>query len=92
MTFSPLELAGLIDEVIKIQRPHFAQLNIQIEQLISTDLPTVTVDRDKIKQAVAQPLKNAVEAMPGGGKINIEACATENGVSSTLRIPVLASR
>ena len=50
--FQPTELAGLIDDVVKIQTPHFAQLNIQIGQLISTDLPTVTVDRDKIKQAL----------------------------------------
>ena len=35
-SFQPTELAGLIDDVIKIQTPHFAQLNIQIEQCIST--------------------------------------------------------
>ena len=70
----------MIDEVIRIQRPHFAQLNIEIDQLIPTDLPTVTVDKDKIKQALLNLVKNAAEAMPGGGKINIEACATEDGV------------
>jgi two-component system sporulation sensor kinase A len=79
--FQPTELAGLIDEVIRIQRPHFAQLNIEIDQLMPIDLPTVTVDKDKIKQALLNLVKNAVEAMPGGGKINIEACATENSVS-----------
>jgi two-component system sensor kinase FixL len=78
--FQPTELAGLIDEVIRIQRPHFAQLNIEIEQVTPTDLPAVAVDGDKIKQALLNLLKNAVEAMPGGGKINIEACATENSV------------
>jgi PAS domain S-box-containing protein len=78
--FQPTGLAGLIDEVIKIQRPHFAQLNIQIEQLIPTDMPTITVDKDKIKQALLNLVKNAAEAMPGGGKISIEAYATEDGV------------
>jgi two-component system sensor kinase FixL len=79
--FQSTELAGLIDEIIKIQKPHFAQLNIEIEQLLPTDLPAVAVDKDKIKQALLNLVKNAVEAMPGGGKINIEACATENSVS-----------
>jgi PAS domain S-box-containing protein len=78
--FQPTELAGLIDEVIRIQRPHLVQLNIEIDQLIPTDLPIVTVDKDKIKQALLNLVKNAAEAMPGGGKINIEARATENGV------------
>ena len=78
--FQPTELAGLIDEVIRIQRPHFAQLNIEIDQLIPSDLPTIAVDRDKIKQALLNLVKNAAEAMPGGGKINIEAAATEDGV------------
>ena len=79
--FQPAELAGLIDEIIRIQRPHFAQLNIEIEQFLSADLPTVTVDRDKIKQAVLNLIMNAVEAMPGGGKVTIEAYASEATVS-----------
>ncbi|MET0502269.1 MAG: ATP-binding protein, partial [Candidatus Binatia bacterium] len=79
--FQPAELGGLIDEIIRVQRPHFAQLNIEIEQLLSADLPTVTVDRDKIKQAVLNLIKNAVEAMPGGGKVTIEAYASEAAVS-----------
>ena len=78
--FRPTELADLIDDVIKIQRPHFAKLKIQIEHKIPTDMPTVTVDRDKIKQALLNLVKNAAEAMPAGGKIHIEASATENGV------------
>ena len=78
--FQPARLASLIDDVVKIETPHLAQLNIQIGQLISTDLPTVTIDKDKIKQALLNLIKNSAEAMPGGGKINIEAGVTENGV------------
>ena len=79
--FQPTELAGLIDDVIKIQTPHFAQLNIQIEQCISTAAPPfVTIDRDKIKQALLNLVKNAAEAMPGGGKINIEVSPSEDSV------------
>jgi PAS domain S-box-containing protein len=78
--FQPTELAELIDDVIKIQTPHFAQLNIRIEQCIPIDPPIVTVDRDKIKQALLNLVKNAAEAMPGGGKLNIETSATEDSV------------
>ena len=79
--FQPTELAGLIDDVIKIQTPHFAQLNIQIEQCIPTDAPPfVTIDRDKIKQALLNLVKNAAEAMAGGGKINIDVSSSEDSV------------
>ncbi|HXV81724.1 MAG TPA: PAS domain S-box protein, partial [Candidatus Binatia bacterium] len=78
--FHPTELAGLIDDVVKIQKPHFDQLNIKIDQIIPADLPVISVDRGKIKQALLNLLKNAAEAMPGGGKVSIEACATEHGV------------
>ena len=78
--FHPTALADLIDNVVKIQRPHFAQLRIEIDQIIPTDLPTISVDKDKIKQALLNLLKNAAEAMPGGGKISIEVRATEQGV------------
>jgi two-component system, LuxR family, sensor kinase FixL len=78
--FQPTELAGLIDDVIKIQQPHLAQLNIEVEQFIPADLPTVAVDKDKIKQALLNLVKNAAEAMPGSGKINIEVSTNQEGV------------
>ena len=78
--FQPTELADLIDDVIKIQRPHLAELNIEVEERIPADLPTVAVDKDKIKQALLNLLKNAAEAMPRGGKITVEACATDNSI------------
>jgi PAS domain S-box-containing protein len=78
--FQPAQLASLIDDVIRIQRPHFSQLNVEIEHFVPADLPILTVDADKIKQALLNLLKNAAEAMPGGGKINIDACAAGDSV------------
>jgi two-component system sensor kinase FixL len=76
----PTEIAELIEDVVKIQGPRFAQLSIQIEDLVSKQLPVVAVDRDKIKQVFLNILNNAAEAMPSGGRINIEAIATEEAV------------
>jgi PAS domain S-box-containing protein len=76
----PTELADLIDDVIKVQEPHFAKRRIQAENFVPADLPLITVDRDKIKQALLNLLKNAAEAMPHGGKITIEACTTDEGI------------
>jgi len=78
--FQPTELRKLIDDVIKLQEPHFVERGIQVEAVVSPDLPAVRVDGNKIKQVLLNLLKNAAEAMPNGGKITIEARATQNSV------------
>ena len=78
--FRLTELRNLIDDVIKLQEPHFVERNIQVEAIVSSDLPAVKVDGNKIKQVLLNLLKNAVEAMPGGGKVTIDARATQNTV------------
>lgn len=78
--FRPTSLADVVADVIKLQGPRFEQLGVEIENRISPDLPLMSIDTDKIKQAFLNLTKNAAEAMPGGGKITIEACATDVGV------------
>jgi signal transduction histidine kinase len=39
----------------------------------AADLPAVDIDEDKLKQALLNVLKNAIEAMAHGGKLSIEA-------------------
>jgi PAS domain S-box-containing protein len=68
----PVGLADLIEDVITLQAPHFAQTGIQITNLTTRDLPVVSVDKDKMKQALLNLLKNAGEAMPNGGTITIK--------------------
>ncbi|MDD5466090.1 MAG: ATP-binding protein [Candidatus Omnitrophica bacterium] len=45
--------------------------NIEISRQFQADLPKIFVDRQKIEQALVNILLNAIEAMPGGGKIFI---------------------
>ncbi|HEY5543660.1 MAG TPA: PAS domain S-box protein, partial [Candidatus Binatia bacterium] len=78
--FRLTELRNLIDDVIKLYGPDFAERGIQIETAVSSDLPAVKVDGNKIKQVLLKLLKNAVEAMPRGGKVTIEARATQKTV------------
>ncbi len=78
--FQSTELRNLIDDVVALQEPHFVGRNVQVEAVVAPDLPAVKVDGNRIKQVLLNLLKNAVEAMPGGGKITIEARATQNTV------------
>jgi two-component system sensor kinase FixL len=79
--FRTLRVADLIDDVLALQQPLCASLGIEIEQCLQTDLPPINADRDKLKQAILNLLKNSMEAMPGGGKIRIAGSATSDMVT-----------
>lgn len=79
--FRTLRVADLIDDVVMVQQPLCASLGIEIEKCLQTDLPPINADRDKLKQAILNLLKNSMEAMPGGGKIKIAGSATSDMVT-----------
>lgn len=71
--FRPVNLKQLIDDLVHFQEPLLAQNGIEIQTSVAPDLPVITVDGDKIKQALLNLLKNAGEAMPSGGRIIVNA-------------------
>ena len=46
---------------------------VQVEQQLAPAVPPVMADPDKLQQALVNIWKNAVEAMPNGGKITIKS-------------------
>ncbi len=51
--------------------------NIELIKKLDTDLPEVNIDPDQIQQVLVNMILNAVQAMPEGGKLTIEAKAKE---------------
>ena len=47
--------------------------NIKLTKLLDTDLPEVEIDPDQIQQVLVNMILNAVQAMPEGGKLTIDA-------------------
>lgn len=73
--FQPFSLRGLIDEVLCVEGPGYAALGVQVEHVLKEgdEVPPVQGDRDKLRQVLLNLCKNAVEAMPQGGKLTISA-------------------
>ena len=71
--FRPVNLTQLIDDIVALQAPHLARNSIEIRTTLAPDLPAMSIDSDKIKQALLNLVKNAGEAMPQGGRITIDA-------------------
>ncbi len=70
---SRVDIREILEEIISLIMPQ-AQLNgIEIELDVVSELPKISVDKDKIKQAILNIFINGVEAMPDGGRLLVSA-------------------
>jgi PAS domain S-box-containing protein len=65
-----LDLAGLIDRVVRIGEYQWKMHNVRILREIEPDV-SVMADGDQIEQVLLNLLSNAVDAMPQGGNVQI---------------------
>jgi PAS domain S-box-containing protein len=79
--FQTTSLRGLVGEAIEIELPRYVEQGVEVESSFTADLPPITVDIDKMKQVILNLAKNAVEAMPHGGKLSFEGAATNGAVT-----------
>lgn len=67
----PEDIGHIFEELLALINPHADLNGVTIRLRIAKDCPQITVDKDKIKQAFMNIIINALEAMSGGGDINI---------------------
>jgi signal transduction histidine kinase len=70
--FRPTSLDSLVDEVTRLLRPEARASGVSLRrERIGEPAPDLRVDPEKIKQVVINLLQNAIEAMPGGGAVEV---------------------
>ena len=69
--FGLIDLTELIDDLVQLQAPFLKDKGVEFSVSMDGDLPLVRADRDKMKQALLNMIKNAGEAMRSGGIIGI---------------------
>jgi signal transduction histidine kinase len=72
LELEPLNIQPLIEDVTELYRYVAEEKDIAIEASAAEDL-LVVADRNRLRQALANLVDNAVKYTPDGGKINIEA-------------------
>jgi signal transduction histidine kinase len=66
------DAARVVDEVVRLFRAtDFVPASVQLICSVHEDVSEVDADADVLKQILVNLIKNAVEALPGGGKIEI---------------------
>lgn len=80
-----VEFPRLLREALDFQKHEMSDRRVLVETDIAPDLPTVRVDRGQIRQVLFNLVKNAAEAMAGGGVLRIAVGATDRFVRFSVR-------
>jgi signal transduction histidine kinase len=67
----PVHLGGLAEECLEIIRPQAAEEQIELETDLSSAIPPVMGDRNRLKQLVLNLLTNAIKYNQPGGKVHV---------------------
>jgi two-component system, sporulation sensor kinase E len=80
-TFEPHDLNEIVEESVAFLRREIEDRDILVETDLAFGLPAVEVDRDQMKQAFYNVIKNAFQAMKTGGILHIRSWRDDNFVS-----------
>jgi len=79
-SLEPTDLAARLEETVALLKRHARVRNISISREVEDNLPRVLVDPLELEQVVVNLINNAVDAMPSGGKISIDAAHRDRKV------------
>ena len=71
LDLQPIALNSIIGELLEIEGPQYAERGVKITRDFAPDLPLINADGDRLKQALLNLCRNAVEAMPDGGMLTL---------------------
>jgi signal transduction histidine kinase len=78
LNLTTVPLQEFVNEVVELSRPQAEASQIRVSVAQEAEGVEVTVDRDLLKQAVLNVVVNAIQAMPEGGELRLEAQASED--------------
>ena len=78
--FQVTSLKQILDESLSLTEVRFRHENIRVVKKLQRPLPYLSVDRTQIKQAIVNVINNAIDAMPGGGRLEISAFTSDKWV------------
>lgn len=69
--FRPENVNSIVEEAVRFFTPEIKDRDIVVEQELRSDLPLIDIDRDQMKQAFYNVIKNSFEAMKRRGILRI---------------------
>ena len=69
--FLPLNVNDVLNKAVFFVYPEAKKQNVEVETEVEGEVPDVMMDPDQLQQVFLNLMINAVQAMPGGGKLKI---------------------
>jgi len=79
--FETLDLKSLVLDSLNFMRQEITDRKIQLEFYWGENVPQIKGDANQLKQAFYNLVRNAMQAMPAGGKLTIQCSADDNFVT-----------
>lgn len=78
------DIKAVVEDVCNLVSSELIRQDIEFTQSVDTNIPPMSFDPRQIKQVLINLFKNAVEAMPRGGKIHLSATLEGKAVRITI--------
>ncbi len=75
-----VNVVEVIEDVLRFQGKEIEDRGLVVDGELPATTPVIMADRNQLKQVFFNLLKNAMEAMPAGGKLNIRVRADDDSV------------
>jgi two-component system, sporulation sensor kinase E len=80
LDYKPVQINELIESLLEFNYVEIAEQNIAVEKHYDRAIPRVLMDETQMKQACLNVIKNAVQAMPGGGVLTVTTKLEDNQI------------
>ncbi len=80
----PCDVNEMLRVALDLVSPSFRTSFVEVKMDLHKELPKVMADRHQVEQVLVNIIKNAFEAMPGGGEIIIKSFEKEGDVMITI--------
>jgi len=68
-----VDLNSVVQSVVELSRGNAAEASIEVQVVLPEEAVVITSDRDRITQVLTNLVRNAIEAMTGGGRLVLES-------------------
>lgn len=79
------DLVSVVAESMNLLKDQLEQLGVRVAVNVGDDIPLISADRNQVKQALFNVMKNALEAMDQGGDIFINFSVDDEWVILTVK-------